>query len=442
VPDQRKDYTKARTLPDLSIPPGLSSGAIRDKMSIPEEVAQGDRAYSDFQDRRKNKKNRNRLAEGATELDLDDTKMPVAEISMMDDQHVLVIEAARLDLWRKLKEFWKSEGFELELDDSDLGVLETTWLESKNKIERNRYKVFAEAGKNEGTTIIFLSHQSQDLITVDKAYGEDYEWGEVVRDIKKEAAIVERLRTSLETEKQRMAVSSTNDTTSTTIPYNPNEDFAQRMRPRKMKALKESSRQPEKTSLRSSEPSSQPLSAISTEEDEASYNATEDFAREARPEKMNQPSKEEKSISRRSQLESTRELEQGSYPAYSAPENPKSVKLVSVGRGKYYLTLESDFNDGWKSIKRALDVADVSVRRADKGRGVFVVNLVEGGYGESAGWEKLRFWKSDRPTQYQVSVTGIGDKTEIVILDPDGRWITSHEAERLLDRIYNALVSG
>ena len=43
----------------------------------------------------------------------------------------------------------------------------------------------------------------------------------------------------------------------------------------------------------------------------------------------------------------------------------------------------------------------------------------------------LSFGK-EKASQYQVSITGIGDKTEVVILDPDGRWITSHEAERLL----------
>ena len=115
--------------------------------------------------------------------------------------------------------------------------------------------------------------------------------------------------------------------------------------------------------------------------------------------------------------------------------------MMSVGRGKYYLTLESDFSSAWQSTKEALRVANVSVRKADKGRGIFVVDLVETGYGESKGWGGIKFWKRNEASQYQVSITGIGDKTEVVILDPDGRWITSHEAERLLDRIYNALIS-
>ena len=46
---------------------------------------------------------------------------------------------------------------------------------------------------------------------------------------------------------------------------------------------------------------------------------------------------------------------------------------VSVGRGKYYLTLESDFSGAWKSTKEALRVANVSVRKADKGRGILLL---------------------------------------------------------------------
>ena len=48
VPDRRKDYTRAKTLPDLSVPPGLSSEAIRDQMAIPEKGDRGN--YSNYND--------------------------------------------------------------------------------------------------------------------------------------------------------------------------------------------------------------------------------------------------------------------------------------------------------------------------------------------------------------------------------------------------------
>ena len=77
VPDQRKDYTRARTLPDLSIPPGLSTGAIRDKMSIPEESPEGERTFSDFQDRARAQGSETNL--DSTDLSTNDEQIIVAE---------------------------------------------------------------------------------------------------------------------------------------------------------------------------------------------------------------------------------------------------------------------------------------------------------------------------------------------------------------------------
>ena len=54
IPDNRQDYVKAQTLPDLEVPPDLSTEAIRDRMAIPEG---GDSArYSTYQERRAEQK--------------------------------------------------------------------------------------------------------------------------------------------------------------------------------------------------------------------------------------------------------------------------------------------------------------------------------------------------------------------------------------------------
>ena len=141
VPDQRKDYTKARTLPDLSIPPGLSTDAIRDKMSIPEEAPEGERTFSDFQDRVGKREKKNLASNDSL---VNDDRITVAEISTLDDQHIIVVEATRYELWEKIKDFWRAEGYGFELDDPDLGVLETVWLETRDGLVRSRYKVFTE----------------------------------------------------------------------------------------------------------------------------------------------------------------------------------------------------------------------------------------------------------------------------------------------------------
>ena len=430
VPDQRKDYTRARTLPDLSIPPGLSTEAIRDKMSIPEESPEGERTFSDFQDR---VSTREREKLDSTDLSTNDEQIVVAEISTLDDQHIIVVEATRYELWEKIKNFWRAEGYGFQLDDPDLGVLETLWLETSDGLVRSRYKIFAENGKEEGTTIVFLSHQKQELVQTDQAYGEDYEWGEMDRDEKMQASIVERLRNSLETQVKGPSYAASDpgrdEENSTLNPdvYDPTNSFSNKMRPRKMRQESNPSVD-DNVNSREQQPPQEVLRDSSENKIEApSYSPSDDFAKKMSPRKMN-----------RSELTNA----QGASPPISSTKADSiGIRMMSVGRGKYYLTLESDFSSAWQSTKEALRVANVSVRKADKGRGIFVVDLVETGYGESKGWSGIKFWKRNEASQYQVSITGIGDKTEVVILDPDGRWITSHEAERLLDRIYNALIS-
>ena len=430
VPDQRKDYTRAKTLPDLSIPPGLSTGAIRDKMSIPEESPEGERTFSDFQDRVGKRKEDNL---DSTDLLGNDDGFIVAEISTLDDQHIIVVEATRYQLWEKIKNFWRAEGYGFELDDPDLGVLETVWLETSDGLVRSRYKIFAENGKEEGTTIVFLSHQKQELVQTDQAYGEDYEWGEIGRDEKMQASIVERLRNSLETQVKGSSYAASDlrrgQESSNLSPdvYDPTKSFSNKMRPRKMRQASSPSAD-DNIDTREQQPALEVLRDSSENNIEApSYSPSDDFAKKMSPRKMN-----------RSALTNAQET---SSAISSESVESIGIRMMSVGRGKYYLTLESDFSSAWKSTKEALRVANVSVRKADKGRGIFVVDLVETGYGETKGWGGIKFWKTNQASQYQVSVTGIGDKTEVVILDPDGRWITSHEAERLLDRIYNALMS-
>ena len=430
VPDQRKDYTKAKTLPDLSIPPGLSTGAIRDKMSIPEESPEGDRTFSDFQDRVSKRKERNL---DSTDLSTNDDQITVAEISTLDDQHIIVVEATRYELWEKIKAFWRAEGYGFELDDPGLGVLETVWLETRDGLVRGKYKIFAENGKEEGTTIVFLSHQKQELVQTDQAYGEDYQWGEIGRDEKIQASMVERLRNSLEAQVKGSSYVGSDphlgEDSSNLNPdvYDPTKSFSNKMRPRKMRLARNPSAD-DNVNTRERQPPQEVLRDSSENNIEApAYNPSDDFAKKMSPRKMNRSAPSD--------------AQETSPTVTSTGTESIGIKMMSVGRGKYYLTLESDFSSAWRSTKEALRVANVSVRKADKGRGIFVVDLIETGYGESKGWGSLKFWKTNEASQYQVSVTGIGDKTEVVILDPDGRWITSHEAERLLDRIYNAIMS-
>ena len=51
MPDRNKEYQKSASLPDLEIPPDLSSDAISDTLSVPEVDAKGTASYSTYQER-------------------------------------------------------------------------------------------------------------------------------------------------------------------------------------------------------------------------------------------------------------------------------------------------------------------------------------------------------------------------------------------------------
>ena len=116
-------------------------------------------------------------------------------------------------------------------------------------------------------------------------------------------------------------------------------------------------------------------------------------------------------------------------------------QVVSVGRGNFYLTVENSYSSSWKLIERAIRRSGMGIRQADKARGVFVINMSENTLEEQSLLGKVKFWGSPKSTQFQVSLTGIGDKTEIVILDREGKWLTNQRSERLLDRLYSTLTN-
>ncbi|MGR8919358.1 MAG: outer membrane protein assembly factor BamC, partial [Gammaproteobacteria bacterium] len=133
----------------------------------------------------------------------------------------------------------------------------------------------------------------------------------------------------------------------------------------------------------------------------------------------------------------------GSAPALAGA--PRHAELVSVGGGKFYLTVAEDFPRAWKTTGRALENAGVDVKDSDKGRGVYIVEVSAGGAaggGEDGMWDKLKFWGRGKAAEYQVSLTGVGEKTEVVVLDKNGRWETDDQAGLLLNKLHDELNSG
>lgn len=144
LPDKRTEYRSARDLPPLEVPPDLTTDTINDSMSIPgEETPNTLSAYEQQQ----------RNAASSSELG-----------GPLENEDQLTLRGDRFTIWPELKRFWQEKGFTLELDDAELGVLETGWSEPRTTDTgeaRDKFKVFAEPGTQDNTTLLFISHDQQ-----------------------------------------------------------------------------------------------------------------------------------------------------------------------------------------------------------------------------------------------------------------------------------------
>ncbi|MGE3774584.1 MAG: outer membrane protein assembly factor BamC, partial [Gammaproteobacteria bacterium] len=180
IPDNRTEYRKSRTLPDLEVPPDLTTDAIRDRMAIPEggEAA----TFSTYQERIAKRKREEELERSANDA-----------IKVLDDEHILAVAGAPKQIWPQLRDFMAQSNYKLELDDEELGVIETVWDENPDALTRDKFKIFAEAGQEAGTTLLYVSQRAEALTPE----GDDMAWKPTERDSVQEREFVERLQAFL-----------------------------------------------------------------------------------------------------------------------------------------------------------------------------------------------------------------------------------------------------
>ncbi|MGH8513825.1 MAG: outer membrane protein assembly factor BamC [Gammaproteobacteria bacterium] len=183
IPDKQKEYQKSQSLPDLEVPPDLATESIRDTLEVPDVDASGTASYSTYQERIAQRKKEPEAVESPI----------AAKLGVLADETRLIIDAEPAVVWADLQAFWKDRGYALDLDDEDLGTLETGWVENRAKQERDRFKVSIEAGEESGTTVLYLTHVGEVLTPI----GEGLEWRERPRDAGLEGRMAARLKEAL-----------------------------------------------------------------------------------------------------------------------------------------------------------------------------------------------------------------------------------------------------
>ena len=201
-----KSQGQQSTAPSLEIPPDLTSPTREDRFAVP-----GDRP---------------RVARAS-----DQTKggplpaafgvLPAVKDARIDragGQRWLVVKAKPEELWQTIKEFWQENGFILDIERPESGVMETDWAENRAKIgddairrtlgrfldslystpERDKFRTRLEPNAN-GETDIFISHRG--MIEIYKTEGRDQTvWQPRPADPELEADFLRRLMVRLGTD--------------------------------------------------------------------------------------------------------------------------------------------------------------------------------------------------------------------------------------------------
>ncbi len=329
LPDKRKTYQKSRDLPALEVPPDLTVTEGEYAAAIPSDEEAN--TLSEFQ---KQRAAGTRKSLGGAVLGGGQT----------DGEQWLALQGSTADIWPQLYQFWQEKGYAIDLDDAELGVLETDWQEGEG--DKHRFKIFTEADES-GDTILYLSSERQEII--------EGEWYEAAPDVSLEKKIIRKISLHF---------------------YG--TDFE---------------------------------STASTS------------------------------------IVSTSATESGSF--FSEPAEPERIRseaeVFQVSEGKSYLAIPQEYTRAWRDTETVLERAGYLVQDKSQEKGIYSFLYFRSEEEEKKGLlDKLKFWGDDEDegTPYQLSLTGVGDKTEIIVMDEDGEWETGEEAGVILDTLkdyYNRL---
>ncbi len=117
----------------------------------------------------------------------------------------------------------------------------------------------------------------------------------------------------------------------------------------------------------------------------------------------------------------------------------KELQVVDVGDGKLYLVIPDAFEQAWIRTETALRDAGMKVLGKDPDKGLYQFVYQPDEEGEKKGFlSRLAFWKGGGDDAVrQLSLTGVGDSTELIVLNEKGDWETTDEASRILVLLRN-----
>ncbi len=318
MPDKRTEYKKSDSLPELEVPPDLTSQTINDSMAIPNEEA----TLSQMQ--------RQRAAE--------------TPVGAAPGEEWVSVRQPRADMWPRLRAFFEQKGYPVEVDDAELGVLETGWgssISAEGAMQRLKFRIFSEPGATPEVTVLFISSQRQSQA---QGEGDAAQWVDRDADLSADKLVAGELNQLF------------NGATAMAAPA--------------------------------------PVPAP----------ATSTAATAAAP---------------------------APAPASSRP----AAELRDAGEGRILLALPDEYSLAWPRTDKALQRGGFFVEGKDEARGLYQISYFKATEKEEKGWlSKMKFWGDDesKGQLFQISLTGVGRKTEMIVMNEDGEWDSGEDARRIL----------
>jgi len=161
--DEKVDYTSAKRTNTLEVPPDLSQLSRETRFAVPGSVV----TASGYQ----------ATAPQAT-VSVAASEVGDVRIERAGNERWLVVKRPPEKLWQPVRDFWQENGFVFNVDQQQLGLLETDWAENRAKLpqdfirntlgkvldslystgERDKFRTRLERNAN-GETEIYISHR-------------------------------------------------------------------------------------------------------------------------------------------------------------------------------------------------------------------------------------------------------------------------------------------
>lgn len=205
------DYKSAGKAPTLEVPPDLVAPSTDNRYAVPDVQGSGTATLSTYSEERK--------AAPSTAQTLLPTEEK-ARIERAGSQRWLVVQATPQQVWPILKDFWQENGFIVNLESPETGLMETDWAENRAQIpqdvirrtlgklidgaystpERDKFRTRIESGKD--GTEIYISHRGMKEVYTTE--GKDVtKWEPRQPDPELEAEMLRRLMLRFGVEKSR-----------------------------------------------------------------------------------------------------------------------------------------------------------------------------------------------------------------------------------------------